>query len=166
VNIATLYHYFPTKKSIYDEVVSGAVKDTISKLLKASSGSDAPELRLRRFISMLTRIYFGSNLDARIIDREQLEGGGLHPARDAQRTFHSDVQNLVAEIFDHSLLDEEVDRETRFLIGMIYGAVKLRATHEIVCGKTLYAEKSLADQLFDHYLDIVHVKKRARLRKE
>jgi AcrR family transcriptional regulator len=154
INIATLYHYFPDKQSIYEEVLAEAQIRISDRLAEAASGSDPAPVRLKRFISSLVDIYSHETPDARLVDRQQLENSfaatKAKPERDLIWPTHVAVLRLITELYDGKLDDARTDEEARFLISLVYGATKLQPVHRIVGESDPYLQRPLDESLFDH----------------
>lgn len=124
VTLGAIYHYFPNKQALYDEVVRNAFFFMTEKMVAATRLAGAPPERLRAFVRTLVRVLSSQSPQMRIVDREIFEARGAVSslAVDAFLRPHDALAAVVADINPNAPVDEF----TEHLIAMIYGSVKLR----------------------------------------
>lgn len=124
VTLGAIYHYFPNKQALYDEVVRNAFYFMTEKMVAATRLAGTPHERLRAFVRTLVRVLSSQGPQMRIVDREIFEARGAVSslAVDAFLRPHDALAAVVAEINPSAPVDEF----TEHLIATIYGSVKLR----------------------------------------
>ena len=124
VTLGAIYHYFPNKQALYDEVVRNAFYFMTEKMVAATRLAGTPHERLRAFVRTLVKVLSSQGPQMRIVDREIFEARGAVSslAVDAFLRPHDALATVVAEINPNAPVDEFTER----LIATIYGSVKLR----------------------------------------
>lgn len=78
IGIATLYHHFPDKESLYLAAVKHAYSDKAREFTELSQAHEPPLERLRRMVFRFVHVAAADPYFTRLVKREQLEGD---PAR-------------------------------------------------------------------------------------
>lgn len=74
IGIATLYHHFPDKESLYLAAVRHAYADRAKEFGELSRADDPPLERLRRMVFRFAHVAAADPYFTRLVKREQLEG--------------------------------------------------------------------------------------------
>lgn len=74
IGIATLYHHFPDKESLYLAAIKHAYSDRAREFSVLSQANEPPLERLRRMVFRFAHIAAADSYFTRLVKREQLEG--------------------------------------------------------------------------------------------
>jgi len=128
----SLYHFFPSKQTLYIAVVNAAFEFHNDQLLPAIEKRDTPHNRLVQFFSILTRLFAGESPQSRIIDRALFEARdrGLAPlAREIFERLHESMTPVIRELTSETLDPAAIDLIISHLFGVAYGTAKLLPIH-------------------------------------
>jgi AcrR family transcriptional regulator len=110
LNVATLYHYFPDKHTLYIGALAQAFASIGGVLSEALAADLPPEPRLKRFIDTFCRLVCEDRDFGRLLQREILaadEARLRHLAEEVFQAFFTDLLDLCRELapgFDPHLL--------------------------------------------------------------
>lgn len=121
LNVATLYHYFPSKRALLEQVIASQDYEGLLTELPPVDAGAAPRARL---VAMLEWVWqrMGEHDDMwKLLLGESLRGDpqAMHAAADLSATFERALEDWMARLF----ADLPGDRRTnaRVLRGLVYG---------------------------------------------
>jgi AcrR family transcriptional regulator len=133
VTLATLYHYFPDKQTLYDDAVHEAFAYMTRRMVAATESDQHGEARLRSFLHALVSLQVSDAVEVRLVDRELLEARPETLARLGGQLFQRPPEAL-AEILLELAPQAPAKDIAEHVIASAYGAVKLRAVRLHVKG--------------------------------
>ena len=130
LHIATLYHYFPDKKSLYDVVVKLAWEEAARRVLHTEDAASPPRQQLEAWISNVLAFHFNRSTAALIMDRE-LFLSEENPVVDSDMLAVSAEQGqymaaLVTRLSPPILQHMSAHRVADIVYALSYGLIKFR----------------------------------------
>lgn len=134
IHVSTLYHYFPQKAQLYDDIVGHAVAHFNDIFLRSLVETDDPKAGLRRFFERILTAWESDAPQAKIFDRMLMQQPrGRYPFPEGVFKFSQAALGRFATSLTPQPLDESTLADfSEVVLGMCYGVAKLRPLNQAV----------------------------------
>jgi AcrR family transcriptional regulator len=154
--LSTLRHHFPSKKALYDTVVTRAFERTSMGFLVAYGGVGTLEAKLHRMIQFTVDVLLSGHSEMKLIDRALLDGHikpVMHPSKISIQARQA-LKGVFCEVLRKSPSSADWTELSEIYVGLAYGVLRMRPLHaQLVADKIPSTPARLTDLLFSVFLN-------------